>query len=233
MSRSKTHPAALSAALLGAVLAAGCQTLGYQDDLTPHAEKRLAVDTVSFAQTLRTPAAGALDQAEADRLADFVRRNGGPDHGTVTLVTRSDETRRRTAVLNALARIGVAPARVRFAVDDRGLALDEVRVAVARTAVTLPDCPDFTSEMGSTYDNTPHSNWGCATAANLGLMIADPNDLIAGRGDGTGNGEALALGVQRYRTGQIKPLNIDDSQTGETYGAASPTTSTISLSFGQ
>jgi hypothetical protein len=38
-------------------------------------------------------------------------------------------------------------------------------------------------------------------------MIADPGELIAGRSLGPGQGEPLAAGVERYRTGKVTPLN--------------------------
>jgi outer membrane protein OmpA-like peptidoglycan-associated protein len=53
-----------------------------------------------------------------------------------------------------------------------------------RHLVTLPACPDWSRQSGTDFANLPHSNHGCATASNLGLMVAEPRDLVRGRGLG-------------------------------------------------
>lgn len=223
----------LIVAAMAVLLTPACQTLGWQEEMKPHTEKRLSVTEVAFSQTLRAPALGQLSADEVRRLRDFIARNGAEARGGLVVTARSGERARRKAVVAALADMNVAPDRVGFAVDDRALAADEVRVEIRRHAVTLPDCPDFTTESGSSYDNIPHSNWGCANAVNLGLMIADPNDLIAGRAEGNADGEALAIGIYRYKTGQTKPLNIDDGNTGDSYGASSQSSSPVLPGGGQ
>lgn len=90
--------------------------------------------------------------------------------------------------------------------DDPRMSADAVRLIVHRYQVALPGCPDWTDRGGVTHSNQPSSNWGCATAVNLGLMIADPGDLVRGRDSGPGDGAAQVLGIQRYRKGETKPL---------------------------
>jgi pilus assembly protein CpaD len=81
-----------------------------------------------------------------------------------------------------------------------------VRVLVRRYVVTLPPCPDFTKYPGHTFDNQVHSNWGCATATNLGMMIANPADLAEGRSLGPADGHMAAEAVGRYHRGETKEL---------------------------
>ena len=90
--------------------------------------------------------------------------------------------------------------------DDPKMAGDTVRLVVHRYQVALPGCPDWTDRGGITHDNQPTGNWGCATAVNLGLMVANPGDLVWGRDGGPADGEAQVLGIQRYRKGETKPL---------------------------
>ncbi len=90
--------------------------------------------------------------------------------------------------------------------DDPKMPSDAVRLVVHRYQVTLPGCPDWTGRGGITHSNQPSSNWGCASAVNLGLMVANPGDLVQGRSAGLGDGEAQVLSIQRYRTGETKPL---------------------------
>ncbi|MGD9895416.1 MAG: CpaD family pilus assembly lipoprotein, partial [Dehalococcoidia bacterium] len=64
------------------------------------------------------------------------------------------------------------------------------------------------------YSNTRHSNYGCADAHNLGIMVADPADLTRGQDEGSTDGTASVLGIQRYRTGKVTPLKDSDTGSG-------------------
>ena len=57
---------------------------------------------------------------------------------------------------------------------------------------------------GRNFNNQPHPNLGCSTATNLGLMVADPRDLMRGRPIGPMDGEFAAKGVFDYRGAEAK-----------------------------
>jgi type IV pilus biogenesis protein CpaD/CtpE len=59
----------------------------------------------------------------------------------------------------------------------------------------------------------PQYYWTCSTTANLGAMVANPQDLANGQIPNPADGEAAALGTQRYRAGTPTPL-IDESTGG-------------------
>ncbi len=88
-----------------------------------------------------------------------------------------------------------------------------VAVAVGRYVVTPPRCPDWTKAAGQDLYNTQSSNLGCANSYNLSVMVANPVDLLGGRRVDPGDGAALALGVERYRTGQVTPLATGETST--------------------
>ena len=137
-------------------------------------------------------------------------RGGEPKQAAARLAER-----RRQAVMAfmELRRLRVLPLRIEFGVDvPVGQA---VKVIVRRYVVTLPGCPDWTGRPGITYNNIPSSNFGCATAVNLGLMVADPGDMVAGRHPGLMDGEFVARSIERYRKGETTPLNGEDSSTAE------------------
>jgi pilus biogenesis lipoprotein CpaD len=81
-----------------------------------------------------------------------------------------------------------------------------VELVLERSLVTLPGCPDWSRKSGTDFANLPHSNFGCATQANLGLMVADPRDLVSGRTLGPADGVQQAEGIVRYRTGKVIEL---------------------------
>lgn len=92
-----------------------------------------------------------------------------------------------------------------------------VRIVVERYVVTPPTCPDWRQPASPNYENAPSSNWGCATTAALGLMVANPRDLVEGREMGTQDAGVAAAAVRRYRTDEVKwgkGKGGDDISTG-------------------
>jgi pilus biogenesis lipoprotein CpaD len=81
-----------------------------------------------------------------------------------------------------------------------------VELILERHLVTLPACPDWSRQSGTDFSNQPHSNFGCATQTNLGLMVAEPKDLVRGRTLAPADGVHQAEGVVRYRTGKVVEL---------------------------
>lgn len=87
-----------------------------------------------------------------------------------------------------------------------------VRLVVNRYVAVPPNCPDWSRPSARNPGNVNDSNFGCAAATNLSLMIADPADLVRGRDLGPGDGSALANGILRYRNGKVKdPVQIETS----------------------
>lgn len=74
-----------------------------------------------------------------------------------------------------------------------------VAVIVGRYVATPPNCPDWRKPANQNFQNSPSSNFGCATAVNLALMVEDPADLLRGRPLGPGDAAGLIHGIQRYR----------------------------------
>lgn len=72
------------------------------------------------------------------------------------------------------------------------------RLIISKYVVTTPDC-GWNQPAYPNYNNAPTDNFGCATQANLGLMVANPRDLITGQEGSAPNAERTALAVQRYQ----------------------------------
>jgi pilus assembly protein CpaD len=81
-----------------------------------------------------------------------------------------------------------------------------VELVMERYLVTLPACPDWSRQSGTDFSNQPFSNFGCATQSNLGLMVAEPKDLVSGRTLAPADGVHQAEGIVRYRTGKVVEL---------------------------
>lgn len=212
----------------------GCQTyaerpwydpLNVQMDIPKREVKEIQVTPSENSFALRYAEAGsrvsdaerraaiAFLQCRATEPADEIFVDFGVTNETTPLARE-----RRIGVAEIVTRAGFDPARVRVRSNMTGIGEDEVNLTVRRYLVTLPGCPDFTTRAGRSFDNQAHSNWGCATATNLGLMVAEPRDIAIGRGTTPGDAEALVLATQRYRAGMTRQLELGDTNTAETFG---------------
>ena len=99
---------------------------------------------------------------------------------------------------------------LRYGIVTQTLALGSVPanhaiVSVGRYAVTLPTCPNWSQSLSYDFSNAFTSNYGCANATNLGLMVASPGDLVSGRQFSGADAQPATAAVQRYLTDRVKP----------------------------
>ncbi len=87
-----------------------------------------------------------------------------------------------------------------------------VTVVVERYLVIPPSCANFSEQIGNANQTHAGSNFGCATIANLGMVVANPRDLVRGRKTEKYDGTVMAAGVERYHKDKVKAL-IDTSTT--------------------
>lgn len=198
-------------------LIAGCQSLPhYQDFSNVPQRKQPQVNEVQYSHNVRFPPANTdISKEEGDRLISFLNNAQAARKDRFYLVSGNPEVpvalsaARKDMVAEYLSTFGIhtQPLSSDFAV--KSPPMDTVSLVVRRYVVTLPGCPDWSGER-TTYNNVPTSNWGCATASNLGLMVAEPGDLIRGRDEGMADGEYAATSINNYRKGETKPLSPED-----------------------
>jgi type IV pilus biogenesis protein CpaD/CtpE len=82
-----------------------------------------------------------------------------------------------------------------------GCAEDMLLPPVGGTVHACADRP-----LGELGWNAADADWGCSTAANLAAMVADPDDLLAGREAAPPKGDGALLAVERYQAGKPKTL---------------------------
>ncbi|HST35831.1 MAG TPA: CpaD family pilus assembly lipoprotein [Allosphingosinicella sp.] len=77
-----------------------------------------------------------------------------------------------------------------------------VRLVASRSSASVPGCPEW-GDPGIDSPVRTGTNYGCATNSNLASMIANPDDLIHGRGaSGAGSGQVAGRAIRVYREGQ-------------------------------
>lgn len=196
-------------------LVACTPTTSLWSDADAHREIQVQHVQLNYDVTF-APGSANPSRDEMKKLDDFITRQQ-VDYGDIVQIrvpgrdTRLD-SRRVSAVAGDLARWGVSADR------HVGEAPTGLRVAVIRSVAIPPSCPDWRKAADDgDPSNTPMSNLGCANMRNLGLMIADPSELEAGRTLSSESGEPLAAGVARYRAGVVKPLvPFTESSSGTT-----------------
>jgi pilus assembly protein CpaD len=160
------------------------------------AESRLSIAFASGSDHLSAGETARLDRmvlAGAIRPADRVEIAVAGPPGLAE--------RRAAAISRELLRYGIVTQTVALGAVPANHAI----VSVGRYAVTLPTCPNWSESLSADFTNAYTSNYGCANATNLGLMVASPGDLVSGRSFSGPDAQPAAGAVQRYLTDRIKP----------------------------
>ncbi|WP_010542614.1 CpaD family pilus assembly protein [Sphingomonas elodea] len=122
---------------------------------------------------------GRLAAGEGQRLADWMAAMDLRYGDRIAIDDGLDGSTARTDVAAAAGRYGLMLAD-RAPATPSPRAAGTVRVVLTRTTASVPGCPDYSHPSMMTADASTSSNFGCATAANLAAMIADPADLVRG-----------------------------------------------------
>jgi len=203
------------AAGVAAALLAGCAT----DTMTYDGSSKVArneVELVRVAHEVSSGEDGLVDK-DAASLERFLQEMQVGYGDTVTLVAGPafPETARES-VQRAVNAWGIPLAGSSGAIAESP-ADDGAFVIVDRYVVTPPHCPNATLNANRNYANAFSPQHGCAMVINLGQMVADPRDLLAGRGDSSPVTEKATQAIRLWREDEpefLEPENIDDGLTG-------------------
>ncbi|MBL0942081.1 MAG: hypothetical protein IBJ00_05075 [Alphaproteobacteria bacterium] len=128
-----------------------------------------------------------------------------------TLETKANLTLRLTQLKNDLKKLGIADSNIQMMLlDPTDLPISEsavITVAIDQYTVSPPLCPGWGAMPESAAGGD--RNFGCASAANLANMIANPKDLLEAQSLGTGSGERNSLFVSKYKEDKIKELKVE------------------------
>jgi pilus assembly protein CpaD len=171
--------------LLAAGLLAACQQPAPKGVYGPERHKVQVTQSVDSIRVPFRANSATLVPAARQGLSGFLRRIEA-DRDSVVVVTAPGGQRgdlgaqRRNAVLRYLRGAGFRTAGRDDLMPAPEVPESDVLVQVATYEAVLPECPDTSrTRMGDLY-NRHTSNHGCATNRNLGVMVANPRDLIRG-----------------------------------------------------
>lgn len=91
--------------------------------------------------------------------------------------------------------------------------VNQARLLVSRYVVTPPVCGDWSHLSTDNNGNNSLSELGCTNQANLGLMVANPRDLIIGTTNDVPNTESAAKAVKVYKTKAPTTLSARSKQS--------------------
>ena len=201
MKAIKLHPLFAAGAIVLALAACRPGTAEFSESEAP---KSLVLDNATASIEMHfAPGSNRLVPADAARLRALaaagsiapsdrvdVAANGSPALAAARFRKIAAELLRYRVVANKHPIAGVPPNRA--------------IIEIGRYLVTLPHCPDWSKSAPLGYANTHASNYGCATAVNLGMMVASPTDLAEGRPVGTVDAIPAAAAVQRYQSDKVQ-----------------------------
>lgn len=104
------------------------------------------------------------------------------------------------AVRARLVAAGVPANDIAIRLTDQG-SPDIVSLSYERFEALLPTCGDWTSPPSYSPYNDVSSNFGCALQRDIGLMAADPADLVRQRTPAPTDAQNAARVIQRFRAG--------------------------------
>jgi pilus assembly protein CpaD len=187
-----------SAVVLAAALLAGCGHTTYdQPDRGIAAINVPVVERTDYVFDAAAPG-GSLAPSEAARLRGwFQGLSLGYGDNIYVDGPYAETARNQVAMVAADYGILVNPGAP---VTQGGVPDGMIRVVVSRSRAVVPNCPNWSRSREMNYANRSHPNYGCSVNANLAAMIANPEDLVHGRGGETTTDPKLGVkAVDAYR----------------------------------
>ena len=174
----KLHPILAGVAILLALAACRPGAAEYTESEAP---KNLTLDNANTTLALRfLPGSSRLVGADAARLRAMAA-SGRIASGDRVMVAPAGGPALAAARFNAVAGELLPYRIIPSSRSIAGVPTDRAVIETGRYLVTLPPCPNWSKQANLDFTNTLASNFGCATAVNLGLSVWSPADLAEGR----------------------------------------------------
>lgn len=196
--RTKTIFALAVVGLLGTA----CSTMPESYKSTGMPVHKNQVDVISFTHGVNfSEGSSALSDAEKTGLDNFIYSQGLGYGDQLVLDFATGDTAwgaKMSAVNNFLKTRGFW---VKYATQSGSSSnVNAAVLMVNRYSVTPPDCQAISEESFVPGEMWVNKTFGCTTALNLGLMVANPQDLIEGQPDTLPTAWGAVRALQIYRS---------------------------------
>ena len=213
----------ISAALASGLMATGCApqkgTADFRKPFPLQAERKTSVLTMAFIPGGGTAYRAADPARFRQFVSDYLRRGRSP----MLVATQSRDGDRmgqahNDRILAALVREGIPRGKVYFRQAPPAKAETGGGTAVFSFegyVVKALDCGDWSGWAGFDPSNLSHTNFGCAVRRNMGLMLADPGDLVQPRGGDTNlDSQRSDTIIGNYRKGSPTGMAVPNLEEG-------------------
>lgn len=188
-------------------------------DIAPLSNYEVAVTETEEVLEIK-PTGWMLDSATKRALDGFARTYVTRGNGMIMMTAPAGSEnadmayQTATAVRSFLRERGVNDAMIMAEmVDATGQSMPGITLKFASSEATAPDCGGF-DDMTKSYHNTTSRNFGCATAANMAAMIANPRDLVEPREFEAGRADRTTLGTEMYTAGEVETTTASTATDG-------------------
>ncbi len=208
-------------AVAAALILAGCSYDVYENPKVGKADYRdgyplkvrLATAVLATGPVSRIKVPGSR---ERNRLrgfvTDYLRRGRGPLEVSLGGNGTQDAVLQLRAVL---AEEGVRPADIEFKPAASKAAGDgKLIFRFSGYVVSVPECGDWSGAAGFDPSNMPHTNFGCSYQRNMGLMLADPGDLVEPREPVRMDSQRSDAAIKAYRAGASAGADLPKNEIG-------------------
>lgn len=198
----RSSVARLVLAVAALALVAACT-----EPVAPDYRQKYAVSAYPTTVVLGVHVAGTRVAFVDDEDTSFTKTVAGyldGGHGPLTISAPRVAGGRLPSTLAAvrmrLLAAGVPPADIQETMTAQG-SPDVVTLSYQRYEAVVPTCGDWTSSLSYDPYNTVSSGFGCAVQRDIGLMAADPADLVRARPTAPSDGQNASRVIQKYRAG--------------------------------
>jgi pilus assembly protein CpaD len=165
------------------------------------------VQRTDYVFDVETNAAGGLGPVEQVRLIGWfdALNLGYGDHVAIAAQGAAAAPAARSAITDLVGAYGLLLADL-APVTAGDAAPGALRIVVSRSVASVPDCPNWRDKYEADLVAGAGSNYGCAVNSNLAAMVANPDDLVNGKGSRSDlralvNSRAIGTWLQKAPTG--------------------------------
>ncbi|WCE28706.1 CpaD family pilus assembly lipoprotein [Vibrio sp. SCSIO 43137] len=140
----------------------------------------------------------------------FIGRQGSPYGMKVLLLGKSKTAFRQLSLIEQrLVSKGFTHSQIQLR-NEEFAGKGDIKVLIETFRAEVPNCTKETRNALIFNSYKSHSSFGCANAAALAQMVADPRELIVGEKLGATHGETAVNSIKNY----VSPVSANSANSG-------------------
>ena len=163
---------------------------------------------------------GRLSDAQKSVLIALAQDNLAQEGQTFTIRTAAgeasvgDAAQTARAAAEVLRSAGISASRILMDHYDAAGSGAPIKITYRTIQAVGPDCRKGWDDLAATGSNRVYGHFGCADAANLAAMIANPRDLQHPAAEDPSDATRRGVILGKYRKGEQTTASKDDQASG-------------------